>query len=576
VLGYALFASLWILLSDRLVNLMFHDPAVILMASSMKGLFFVVITSALLLVTLTRAVRELVRKSEALAESGQRLELAAESGGLGIWDRSIETGAEIWNGRMWEIYGLPPESRPPGFQAWLDHIVHPGDREEVLATVEGALAGRNPYDLEFRVIHPDGRVNHVKSSAQVIRNAEGKAIRVIGINRDRTRKVESEAEQRRLQAELLHAEKLESLGSLAGGVAHDINNVLAAIMGMASALREAGGAGPQASALDTIIRACTRGRDVVKSLLYFARKDMEAMGPLDLNLVADEMVKLLSHTTLSRVQIRTDFQEPLGLIQGDPGALNHALVNLCVNAVDAMPDGGVLELRTRRTGDGRIQIRVKDTGKGMTPEQVRRATEPFYTTKPAGRGTGLGLAMVYGTVQAHRGAMEIRSEAGAGAEVILSFPPLAAPQAGAAEPEPARNPAGPSAPARPRASLRVLLVDDDELVRSAMGSMLEAMGFRVQAAGSGTEALALFRQGLEVDLVLLDMNMPDLNGAQTLVRLLELRPGQAVLMATGYSDAAIGPLLQDRPNVGSLRKPFTPEEFRASLSALRVPGGPPC
>jgi CheY-like chemotaxis protein len=206
-----------------------------------------------------------------------------------------------------------------------------------------------------------------------------------------------------------------------------------------------------------------------------------------------------------------------------------------------------------------VEFSIKDTGDGMTPEVARRAIEPFFTTKPMGKGTGLGLAMVYGTVKAHKGALEIRSEPGQGTEVILSFPPLPDSAAGAAAPVAEPSPS----PAR-----RILLVDDDELIRMSVGPMLTALGHEVELAQSGQEALERFQSGLRVDLVILDMNMPGLNGAQTLARLLALHPGQPVLMATGYSDDSIAPLLAGHPNVHSLRKPFTLKELRTKLSSI--------
>ena len=679
VLLYAGFAILWILLSDRGVSLLFRDPATAMAVSSVKGVVFVLFTSALLFTTLHRYVRGLAaseqkfsmifqmspdavdlthletgllvelnrsyltmfgysreelldrstlpsgvgiwvragdrerhvaelkrrgivlgweaelrrkdgsilvaeicsslleikgerynlsmarditaqkRAEEALRESGQRLELASAAAALGIWDRNLVLDTEVWNGRLFEMYGLEPRPEPPGYDEWRRTIVHPEDREAAEAAVQAALDGRRGYDLQFRVVLPDGAVRHIKSDAQVLRDGSGRAVRIIGVNQDQTRQVEAEARQRRLQAELQHAEKLESIGSLAGGVAHDMNNVLAAIMGMASSMRSEVPEGePQARALDTITRACARGRDVVKSLLYFARKDLESAGPVDLNAIAREMVQLLSYTTLKRIQISTDFQEPLGLIEGDGGALGHALINLCVNAVDAMPAGGTLELRTR-SGPGGVTLSVRDSGEGMGPEVVRRSIEPFFTTKPVGKGTGLGLAMVYGTVQAHRGSFEIRSEPGQGTEVVLGFPLLPETPRPAA-PEPAAGAAmGP---------VRILLVDDDELIRMSIGPMIETLGHRVHTAESGLEALARIQAGLEVDLVILDMNMPGLNGAQTLTRLLELRPDQTVLMATGYSDDSIAPLLAGRANVFSLRKPFTRKEFQTKLESM--------
>jgi PAS domain S-box-containing protein len=504
---------------------------------------------------------ELSRSESALRESNQRMELATASNNLGIWDRDLQAGTEFWSDRVFEIYGLPPEHRSVDYAAWSRYLLHPDDLAATDAAIQAAVAGEQPYDISYRIVRQDGSIRHVKSDAHVVRDADGKAVRIIGINRDRTREVEAEAEQRRLQAELQHSEILDSLGSLAGGVAHDMNNVLAAIMGMASALRAGGpDEGPGAKSLDTIIRACTRGRDVVKSLLHFARKDLDTVGPVNLNAIAAEMVQLLSHTTLRRVRIVTAFTEPLSRIEGDGNALNHALINVCVNAVDAMPDGGTLEIRTRQSAERGVEISIRDSGEGMNAEVIRKAVEPFFTTKPVGKGTGLGLAMVYGTVKAHKGTFEIHSEPGRGTEVILGFPAL--PETPAA---PAVKTDAPGVSASgPR---RILLVDDDELIRMSVGPMLTALGHEVHTAESGQEALERV-QDLDPDLVILDMNMPGLNGTQTLARLLTVRPHQRVVMATGYSDDSIVPLMAGRPNVFSLRKPFSLEEMRAKLASL--------
>ena len=368
-----------------------------------------------------------------------------------------------------------------------------------------------------------------------------------------------EAERRELESRLNQSQKLESLGSLAGGMAHDINNVLAAILSLASAHRQAMAAGdPLAKPLDTIASACIRGRDVVNRLLIFARKDLATLGPVDLNGVAREMIRLLEYTTLKRIRIITDLQEPLPAMEGDAAALGHALMNLFVNAVDAMPEGGDLTLATRTLPAGGLQLSVRDTGQGMSAEVLAKAVEPFFTTKPMGKGTGLGLAMVFGTVKAHKGELAFRSSPGAGTEVILTFPPGG--EAGVpapAEPEPL--------PVRP---LRVLLVDDDELILESVAPMLRMLGHDVLTADSGQGALAQMEAGLEVDLVILDMNMPGLNGAQTLVRLKAFRPDQRVLMASGYSDGDMAPLLLAHSRVSSIQKPFDLKEISRKLALV--------
>jgi CheY-like chemotaxis protein/anti-sigma regulatory factor (Ser/Thr protein kinase) len=286
---------------------------------------------------------------------------------------------------------------------------------------------------------------------------------------------------------------------------------------------------------------------------------------VDLNGLCRELAQLLGSTTLKRIRIGLDLQETLGLVEGDAGALSHALMNLAVNALDAMPDGGGLEIRTRLLPDGLIELSVKDTGAGMTPEVLKRALEPFFTTKPVGQGSGLGLAMVYGTMQAHKGVIEVRSEPGLGTEVLLRFTAL--PALAAVQPRDDAD-AGSGAPAR---GLRFLLVDDDELIREALPPLVELLGPEVLTAAGGLEALALLEQGLEVNLVILDMNMPGLNGEQTLGRILALRPDQRVLLASGYTDQDTAGLVARNPTVDAISKPFTLAELRDKLAAFGMP-----
>jgi len=447
---------------------------------------------------------------------------------------------------------LKSPTTPPGYYRALWETL---DRGEVwVGEFENLKKGGEPF-LERAIIAP-------------VRDESGVLTGYIAIKEDITQLKKDEAERRSLEAQLQQSQKLESLGSLAGGVAHDMNNVLGAILGLASTLREA--ANPYSTTaknLDTIMNACMRGRGVVKSLLYFARKDLQEERPIDLNELVREMSQLLSHTTLKRIQLRMDLAEGIGRLRGDPGALSHALMNLCVNAMDAMPGGGTLRILTQADEAGGLTLRVEDTGEGMAPEVLARAMDPFFTTKPLGKGTGLGLGMVYGTMLAHEGSFELRSELGRGTEAILRFP-----ASRVADPEP--EAAATSALALQAGhSLRILLVDDDELILESAGPLLEAIGHTVTPAAAGASALRLLESGLEVDLVILDMNMPGLSGAETLPRLLNLRPGLPVVMATGYSDDEITPLLEGRPSVSSIRKPYSLKEIQMKIHSLNLQPG---
>ncbi|MDR3671107.1 MAG: PAS domain S-box protein [Holophaga sp.] len=456
------------------------------------------------------------------------------------------------------LTGYQPEdvlgrsSREEGCNIWVDNA----DRERLLAELHRHGLVRD-FEAGFRT--KDGHLIIGRMSAALL--TLGKERCVLSTTRDITQLKQDEEERRQLEARLHQAQKLESLGSLAGGVAHDMNNVLGAILSLASSSGAALDEGdPMASALETIATACVRGRGVVRSLLYFARKDLEETRPLNLNDLVRDMVQLLGYTTLKRISLEMDLQESLALVQGDSGALSHALMNLAVNALDAMPGHGTLRLRTRNLPGGKVRLEVRDSGEGMVPEVLAKAVEPFFTTKPMGKGTGLGLAMVFGTMKAHGGDLELSSQPGQGTAVILTFPALA-PQPAPVAPGPAVEPAG----TRP---LAMLVVDDDELIRASLVPMLEIMGHAAQAVASGMEALDRLQGGAQVDLVILDMNMPGLNGAETLARIKAVRPGQVVLMASGYNDSEVSRLLSSYPGVSCIQKPFSMKELNLKLAGM--------
>ncbi len=412
-------------------------------------------------------------------------------------------------------------------------------------------AGHETFDTHHRT--RDGRIREVQVTAQFIRN-EGAGF-YHSVWRDVT-------EQNALRARLAQTQKMESLGRLAGGVAHDMNNVLGAILGLASAQVEIlPEDSPSAKAFRTILRACERGGKTVRGLLSFARQQPEEVREVDLNALLDESVQLLERTTLATVRLVRDLEPGLPPVRGDANALSLMIVNLCVNAVDAMPGGGTLTLGTRREGAWAL-VRVADTGTGMPPEVAARACEPFFTTKAPGKGTGLGLSMAFSTMKAHGGDLEIRSQPGQGTEIRLRFP--AGEDAGDGRPGPEASPVG------ARRRLRVLVADDDDLVREGTGAMLERLGHEAVLAVSGEEALARIREGLKPDLVVLDLNMPGLGGAGTLPLLHGLAPDVPVLLATGSLEAFAMTFDASGPRVRLLPKPYSLQDLDQSLRALLI------
>ncbi|MCE1205455.1 MAG: PAS domain S-box protein [Holophagaceae bacterium] len=373
-----------------------------------------------------------------------------------------------------------------------------------------------------------------------------------------------QAEENRLKLErqLQRSQKMESLGSLAGGVAHDMNNVLGSILGMASMHQELHPVdSPAQQAFSIIARACQRGGGLVRRLLDFARQDLSENRVVDLNVLIQEEVQLLERTTLGRVQCTTELASQLPHIRGDSSALVHAVMNLCLNAVDAMPEGGELRLRTRQGHPGWVELEVEDTGTGMPQEVLERAMDPFFTTKPPDRGTGLGLSIVYSTVNAHQGTMELHSEPGQGTRVTLRFPAIDF----TVIEEPPRPLGSPGGSARP---MDVLLVDDDELVRASLEPVIRCLGHRVTLAFSGEEALGRLAAGKVPQVLILDMNMPGLGGHGTLPLLRDRHPDLPVFLATGRVDQAALELARAYPGVTLIPKPFSMRDLKEHLDGV--------
>jgi len=374
---------------------------------------------------------------------------------------------------------------------------------------------------------------------------------------------QAEAERERLRSRIQEAHQLESLGVLSAGVAHNINNVLAIIMGTASLRGQATTEPVDRQAYQEITRACARGREVVKSMLHFATPTLASHAPVELHTLIHEVRGLLEHTTRQAIVIAAALvDEPLW-IQGDSASINHAILNLGLNALGAMVQGGTLTFRTAILAGDRVEVVVEDTGRGMSPEVIAHALEPFYTTKEVGKGTGLGLSMTYGVVKAHGGTLEIVSRVGHGTAVHLRFPRIAAPSPSASAHRPAPT----------LGDMTVFLVDDDEDVRLLMTRMLKKAGVRdVQVFPGGRDVLARLPNAALPDLVILDQNMPGLNGTQTLARIRERYPALPVLISSGQPDIEAWADFK-RPGVAVISKPFTMEEIQAKLAQFAQ--GPP-
>ena len=380
-----------------------------------------------------------------------------------------------------------------------------------------------------------------------------------------------ETDRAALREQLIQAQKMESLGTLAGGFAHDMNNVLGVILGGAELLRE-DAPEPLRADIDDLITATQRGAELTRNLLGFARRGHYRKEHVDLRPLVAELIRMLQRTVPKGVVFKSTFEDPCPMVEGDPSLLSQALVNLCLNAVDAMRGVGTLTIVVHtmhlpREGEssrdlvpGRYAaISVTDTGCGMDVETQRRIFEPFFTTKGVGRGTGLGLAMVYGTVKAWGGLVEVESSVGVGTTIVICLPASAS---RAATRKPSKR-----QPATSSGKGTILVVDDDPRIRRVARRILEIGGYDVHEACDGAEALKVFDQKRDhTQLVVLDMAMPVMGGAECFRALRERDPELRILLASGYALEEDARRCLSEGAIGFVDKPYTVDKFTAAVA----------
>jgi two-component system, cell cycle sensor histidine kinase and response regulator CckA len=433
----------------------------------------------------------------------------------------------IWCRPVREIFEHP--------EIWVDAI-HPDDRERVLAT----LGGDPNFDFEYRIIRPDGAIRHIRSRAYPVRNSSGVIVRSVGLAGDITARVE-------LEAQLRQTQKLESLGLLAGGIAHDFNNVLAVIASNVSLIGENfGAAHPDRELVDDVEVAVSRATSLTRQLLAFSRKQAVEPVVLDLNRAVEDTRKMLCRMLGEDVALDASLDPELERIRIDRGYLVQIIMNLAVNARDAMPRGGQLRITTRNV-DGSVMLEIGDTGCGMRADVVARVFEPFFTTKDVGRGTGLGLSVVHGIVQQAGGRIELDSTIDVGTRFRIFFPAVDAPA----------DDYSCATTSAPRGSETILVVDDDAYVRVSTSRLLRNLGYRVVESGDADAALVALRANPDIDLLVTDVVMPKQDGRELAGAARRERPELKVLYTSGYTDDAILHHGVDRSSIAMLEKPFT-------------------
>jgi signal transduction histidine kinase/CheY-like chemotaxis protein len=435
--------------------------------------------------------------------------------------------------------------------------VHPEDQAAVKAAIERATADGAPFDVEFRSGEGAGAERRLALRGQGQAGGDGRPVHLIGVVLDVT-------ERRGLERQLIQAQKMEAIGNLAGGIAHDFNNQLTGMIGHLKFAQRALPPGTQVRAdVDEVERAARRAAELTSQLLSYARRQMIMPTIVNLNDAVLALEPMLRRLLAENITIDIDLAADLWPTRVDAGQLEQVLVNLAVNARDAMPDGGTLRIATRNVRDGGdagdfAEVLMEDTGVGMSADVLSRIFDPFFTTKPVGQGTGLGLAMCYGIVKQADGHIAVNSELGIGTTFRVRLPRAA--EVGALSS--ARAVDGGDTPG---GSETILLAEDDAGLRELAARTLREAGYRVLEASDGFDAQALaVEHGESVDMLLTDVVMPKRSGRELAAELRRARPSLPVLFMSGYTDA----VPQGAGSDPLLSKPFTPEELRLATRRL--------
>ncbi|MBX3011575.1 MAG: PAS domain S-box protein [Caldilineaceae bacterium] len=504
-------------------------------------------------------------------QAEERLKLALSATQMGVWEWEVKTDQFFMSPECCPIFGLEQFGRSRQDFA---HLIPPDELGPFIAAFDHALAQRTIYSYEFRIIRPDGAERWVYHLGRASYDQNGEPIRVLGIAQDITERRQALAAQAKLAEQLRQAQKMETIGRLAGGVAHDFNNLLTVIQGycdlMLAKMRQDD---PLKSKLEQIQKAGHRAAALTNQLLAFSRKQILSQTVLDLNHLVANLQEILGRLIGEDIILTTKLQPALWSITADPSQLEQVIMNLVVNARDAMPIGGHLTIETANVqreafylqeeqseslSGPCVMLAVTDTGYGMDEQLQKLIFEPFFTTKEPGKGTGLGLATVYGIVKQSGGDILVYSEVGYGSTFKVYLP---------ANRDRQQEQSAPTAmPPANRGYETILLVEDEEMVRKLVQTALEDKGYTIIEAHYTNDALTLARDYPgTIDLVMTDVVMPQMSGRELAKALMEMRPAIKVLFTSGYTDDAVV-----RHGLLTAEVEFLPKPFSATTLAQKV------
>ncbi len=513
---------------------------------------------------LTREIGERSQAEKNLKHSEAQLAKAQHIAQLGSWEWDIVQNKVTWSDETRRLYGFTEKDLGTDMTHCLDRV-HPEDRAKVQMALDDALRTGGPYVCDHRAQLPDGTIRTMHGLGEVVTDEQGKPLRIIGTTQDITEAERAEAALRRSEEQLRQSQKMEAVGRLAGGVAHDFNNLLTVISGYSSmSLEMMEKNHPLRKYIEEIQAASERAASLTGQLLAFSRKQVLQPRVINLNEIVRGMEKMLHRLIGEDIELCTMFDPELGHVKADPGQFEQVILNLAVNARDAMPRGGKLTIQTANVSLDQktrfrnrdlevgeyIMVAISDTGVGMTDEVRSHLFEPFFTTKGVGRGTGLGLATCYGIISQSDGDIRVYSEPNCGTTFKIYLPRVDAPATTDGNTT--------NQDTLPQGSESILIVEDEAAVRRLAASVLRTSGYRVQEARDAIEAYALIQAKQPFDLVITDVIMPKMSGKELYDQIKTIAPRIKVLFMSGYTDDALVHHGVLSPELSFLEKPFSP------------------